>query len=80
MFADPFANPAGWLVSGYSLVLWSLSAVLFYVAILALVLASAPNARLVPAVGLPVAQLVLIYGQMAAVRAARSGSGWSPRR
>jgi hypothetical protein len=64
-----------WQPKRVALSLWSGSALVVYVGILAIVVAAGPNGRLGPAEILPVAQLVLIFNQMGAVRAARSRSG-----
>jgi hypothetical protein len=69
-----------WQPKRVALTLWSGSAVVVYVAILVVVgMAGWSNGRLTPAVTLPVVQLVLIFNQMGAVRAARSrGGGTAP--
>ena len=65
-----------WQPKRVALALWSGSAMVVYLAILAIVGAAGwSNGRLSPAVILPGAQLVLIFNQMGAVRAARSRSG-----
>jgi hypothetical protein len=67
---------SNWQPKRVGLALWSGGAVVVYVAILVIVgMAGWSNGRLSPAVTLPVAQLVLIFNQMGAVRAARSRSG-----
>jgi hypothetical protein len=69
-----------WQPKRVGLALWSGGAVVVYVAILVIVgMAGWSNGRLSPAVTLPVAQLVLIFNQMGAVRAARSGGGTARR-
>jgi hypothetical protein len=64
-----------WQPKRVALVLWSGIAVAIYVIILATAGAAGPNGRLAPTVVLPVAQLVLIFNQMGAIRAARDRSG-----
>jgi hypothetical protein len=66
---------SSWRPKRVALALWSGSAVVVYVAILAIVVAAGWNGRLGPALILPLAQLVLIFNQMGAVRAARRRSG-----
>jgi hypothetical protein len=66
---------SNWQPKRVALALWSGSVVVIYVAILAMVVAAGWNGRIWPALTLPVAQLVLIFNQMGAVRAARSRSG-----
>jgi hypothetical protein len=71
-----------WQPKRVALALWSGSGVVVYAAILVIVgTAGWSNGRFTSAVILPVAQLVLIFNQVGAVRAARSRSaGGTARR
>lgn len=64
-----------WQPKRAALALWSGGAVVVYAAILLVVWAPGSHVGLTPAVALPATQLVLIFNQMGAVRAARSRSG-----
>jgi hypothetical protein len=70
-----------WQPKRTALALWSGSALVVYAAILVVVgMAGWSNGSFTPAVILPVAQLVLIFDHMGAVRAARGRSGGSTAR
>jgi hypothetical protein len=58
-----------------ALALWFVIAVALYAIILAAAGTAGSNGRLAPAVVLPTAQLVLIFNQVGAIRAARSRTG-----
>ncbi len=66
---------SNWQPKRLALGLWAGSAVVVYLAILAIVVAAGWNGRLWPALILPLAELVLVFNEMGAVRAARSRIG-----
>lgn len=67
-----------WQPKRVAVALWSGIAVAIYAIILATARTADPHGRLTPTVILPAVQLVLIFNQLGAIRAARSRSGSGP--